>query len=437
MKHERQKKKILGRNLGRDWTHYLLLIALLLVSPNFQSCTRGQKTEGNLFRIVDHFETLNFHETAIDSSVLMQGPKDAKTPLPSLLDPDLEKFIMENLNWDNTNGSPVHPFKLKIKKRPAKGSERGLRSKNAILAPPPTSFSFTRKISKNASLEFGYGIVNDNWENVIGEVSFTIDITDIKIQTKQRLFQTTLNPELRDMDKQWFAEEIDLGEYAKRNVTITFSTSSENAGTNNCYAAWVNPLLRTKENKQLKINVILISMDTLRADHLGCYGYTRDTTPNLDAISKESVLFKQVVAQAPYTVSSHMSMLTSLYPSFHKVNLIQKSTLLPKSSTTTGTGHGPLWVAARSARIMDSRRASKHTSNSHLLIGMFGEKSKKPSTLSKKKRPIIFLFLFIPINPMHPTIQYLLMTLFSTRNMTAPYQGALSRSKPSTRVRSK
>jgi arylsulfatase A-like enzyme len=333
MKHERQKKKILGRNLGRDWTHYLLLIALLLVSPNFQSCTRGQKTEGNLFRIVDHFETLNFHETAIDSSVLMQGPKDAKTPLPSLLDPDLEKFIMENLNWDNTNGSPVHPFKLKIKKRPAKGSERGLRSKNAILAPPPTSFSFTRKISKNASLEFGYGIVNDNWENVIGEVSFTIDITDIKIQTKQRLFQTTLNPELRDMDKQWFAEEIDLGEYAKRNVTITFSTSSENAGTNNCYAAWVNPLLRTKENKQLKINVILISMDTLRADHLGCYGYTRDTTPNLDAISKESVLFKQVVAQAPYTVSSHMSMLTSLYPSFHKVNLIQESTMNPKINT--------------------------------------------------------------------------------------------------------
>jgi arylsulfatase A-like enzyme len=74
-------------------------------------------------------------------------------------------------------------------------------------------------------------------------------------------------------------------------------------------------------------------MDTLRADHLGCYGYTRDTSPNLDSLSKESLLFKQVVAQAPYTISSHMSMLTSLYPSFHKVNLIRESTMNPKINT--------------------------------------------------------------------------------------------------------
>ncbi len=333
MKPDRQEKKIFGQDLDRDCCHLLLLILLLLVSLKFQSCTRGPKTEGNLFRIIDHFEALDFHETAIDASVLMRGPKDEQTPLPSPIDPELAKFITENLNWDNTNGSPVHPNKLKIKKRPAKGSARGLRSKNVILAPPPTSFSITKKISKNSALEFGYGIVNEQWENVKGEVSFTIDIADIKTQTKQRLFHTTLNPELRDMDKQWFAEEIDLGEYAKQNMTITFSTSFKNADTNNCYSAWVNPLFREKQNKKLKINVILISMDTLRADHLGCYGYTRNTSPNLDAIARESVLFKQVISQAPYTVSSHMSMLTSLYPSFHKVNLIQESTMNPKINT--------------------------------------------------------------------------------------------------------
>jgi arylsulfatase A-like enzyme len=95
----------------------------------------------------------------------------------------------------------------------------------------------------------------------------------------------------------------------------------------------VNPVLIEKENPQPKLNVILISMDTLRADHLGCYGYARDTTPHLDGFSKESVLFTQVIAQAPYTVSSHMSMLTSLYPSFHKVNLIRESTMNPKIET--------------------------------------------------------------------------------------------------------
>jgi arylsulfatase A-like enzyme len=92
-------------------------------------------------------------------------------------------------------------------------------------------------------------------------------------------------------------------------------------------------VLVEKKNSRPKLNVILISMDTLRADHLGCYGYNRDTTPYIDALSKESVLFKQVVAQAPYTVSSHMSMFTSLYPSFHKVNLIRESTMNPRIET--------------------------------------------------------------------------------------------------------
>jgi arylsulfatase A-like enzyme len=60
----------------------------------------------------------------------------------------------------------------------------------------------------------------------------------------------------------------------------------------------------------------------LRPDHLGCYGYPRDTTPALDRLARESYRFGRVISQAPYTVSSHMSMLTSLYPSFHKVNKI-------------------------------------------------------------------------------------------------------------------
>jgi arylsulfatase A-like enzyme len=60
----------------------------------------------------------------------------------------------------------------------------------------------------------------------------------------------------------------------------------------------------------------------LRPDHLGCYGYPRETTPALDRLAGESFRFDRVVSQAPYTVSSHMSILTSLYPSFHKVNKI-------------------------------------------------------------------------------------------------------------------
>lgn len=62
-------------------------------------------------------------------------------------------------------------------------------------------------------------------------------------------------------------------------------------------------------------NVILITLDTLRADHLGLYGYERDTSPHLDALAKESVVFDHAVAQASWTRPSHRSLFTSRLPS--------------------------------------------------------------------------------------------------------------------------
>lgn len=61
-------------------------------------------------------------------------------------------------------------------------------------------------------------------------------------------------------------------------------------------------------------NMIFIVVDTLRADHLGCYGYERDTSPHIDALSRESIVFNNAVAQAPWTPPSIASMLTGLYP---------------------------------------------------------------------------------------------------------------------------
>lgn len=66
-------------------------------------------------------------------------------------------------------------------------------------------------------------------------------------------------------------------------------------------------------------NVVLISIDTLRADHMGCYGYRRGTTPRLDAWARGAVRFDQVTAPANSTLPSHMSMFTSLHPEVHGV----------------------------------------------------------------------------------------------------------------------
>jgi arylsulfatase A-like enzyme len=65
--------------------------------------------------------------------------------------------------------------------------------------------------------------------------------------------------------------------------------------------------------------IILISIDTLRADHLSCYGYPRQTSPFLDSLAARGVLFEHVFAQMPNTLTSHMTALTGLYPAEHDV----------------------------------------------------------------------------------------------------------------------
>lgn len=64
-------------------------------------------------------------------------------------------------------------------------------------------------------------------------------------------------------------------------------------------------------------DILLISIDTLRADHLGCYGHGRDTSPFLDARAREGTLHEQAWAPSPWTLPSHATMLTGLYPSAH------------------------------------------------------------------------------------------------------------------------
>ncbi len=66
-------------------------------------------------------------------------------------------------------------------------------------------------------------------------------------------------------------------------------------------------------------NIILITLDTLRADHLGCYGYPSDTSPEIDAMAREGVLFQGAFSCSSTTAPSHTSLFTSLYPVQHRV----------------------------------------------------------------------------------------------------------------------
>jgi arylsulfatase A-like enzyme len=79
-------------------------------------------------------------------------------------------------------------------------------------------------------------------------------------------------------------------------------------------------------------NILLITVDSLRADHLGCYGHTRDTSPRIDRLAADGVLYRNAIAQASWTLPSMATLLTSRYPSHHGADSAGHS--LPEEVTT-------------------------------------------------------------------------------------------------------
>lgn len=79
-------------------------------------------------------------------------------------------------------------------------------------------------------------------------------------------------------------------------------------------------------------SVVLVDVGTLRADHLGCYGYERPTSPAIDALAAESVVFEWAFAQAPHPAPAQASLLTGLYPGTH--GMVSEQTRLPDDAAT-------------------------------------------------------------------------------------------------------
>jgi hypothetical protein len=67
------------------------------------------------------------------------------------------------------------------------------------------------------------------------------------------------------------------------------------------------------------LNLLLISMDTTRQDYISAYGFEKPTTPHLDALAAEGVLFERASAPTPITLPSHTTIMTGLYPFHHGV----------------------------------------------------------------------------------------------------------------------
>lgn len=115
--------------------------------------------------------------------------------------------------------------------------------------------------------------------------------------------------------------ELDLSRQAGRLARLSFAATGERPALVRSprVLAGAPPSAPPEEGRpaSTRPNILLYVVDTLRADHLGCYGYPRPTSPNVDALAAESLLFEDAIAQASWTTPSTASILTGRDPLGH------------------------------------------------------------------------------------------------------------------------
>jgi arylsulfatase A-like enzyme len=184
---------------------------------------------------------------------------------------------------------------------------------------PPRQLTFGLPPDETCRLRFAIGLNEPGWEKsdgVVFRVVLRADAGD------EMVFEERLVPS-PDEEPRWLDREVPIPARGT-DVALVLETDPGPAG-NGAYdhAGWAAPHLvcqgarPPRRTGATRPDVILISVDTLRADHLHLYGYPRPTSPNLDALGAESLTFENAFAPASWTVPSHASMLTGLEPHQH------------------------------------------------------------------------------------------------------------------------
>lgn len=122
------------------------------------------------------------------------------------------------------------------------------------------------------------------------------------------------------------------------------------------------------ESTTRSASVVLITLDTLRADHLTCYGYGRETSPRIDAFARRSTRFANAYATAPWTVPAHASIFTGLFPFEHGARTVKVTADAAENVAPLSGDHSTLAEVFRDA----GYQTAAFVANSGYLLPRFG-----------------------------------------------------------------
>lgn len=169
-------------------------------------------------------------------------------------------------------------------------------------------------------LEFGLAWLRDDEDGKPANVNCELSVISPPFP-KQLLFSRKIVSESK-LENKWHDFSFSLNSYGGCRVTLEWSLSSINSDFSSSEIPAVllsDPCLLTSEKIKSYSNVILISIDTLRADHLGCYGYPLSISPFLDRFAKSCLTAMQTISPYPCTSPAHATLMTGLSPEQHGV----------------------------------------------------------------------------------------------------------------------
>jgi arylsulfatase A-like enzyme len=194
-------------------------------------------------------------------------------------------------------------------------------ARRALLAPVGTTASIELALPVGAwRLSFGYGVVGERRSGFGSKPVEFVARLERDGAPPRELLRESLRPADSVEASAW--QEFAFGESSGGHARLVLTTSGDVArGEVPVFGEpKLEPLLAPEARPW---NVVLISVDTLRADRVGCYGYARPdgqrTTPHLDEFARECVRFADARSCAPFTLPSHATILTGLSPHVHRV----------------------------------------------------------------------------------------------------------------------
>ncbi|MGE4609251.1 MAG: sulfatase, partial [Myxococcota bacterium] len=185
--------------------------------------------------------------------------------------------------------------------------------RHALFAPAPTLIRYQLAIPEDARLQFSYAMFKASRPG--DAVRFRVVVAHEGRETE--LFRRRIVVRANGQGWHWREAAVDLSAFGGREVELRLETTA--LPRTRGYGLWGNPVIDTKRSAEDPPNVLLIGVDTLRADRLSCYGYPRNTSAHIDALAADGVRFARALSNSNWTAPSFASLLTGLTPSQHLV----------------------------------------------------------------------------------------------------------------------